>query len=309
MALGHKFNISSVQVVGTPTPVNRTNQFDELGNLISLSRFIGESNSDYKRRLSDTFVHIANSSYRGLIHGITRELGLTLFDAITINPRVNSSGGFLAPDPKVIFDGVYLLLYSDYYNDRLDWAIDRYQPGGNYEHLNRLVDRINATTLFEASIEPGISPFTRSATILNQSSRILASSEVISISDRLALGNQHVVEGTLIFSDLETYRSEVASVNDIVSSGQYYVDYRWGIITSFSAPEEGTRVRYEYTKYPFKALASPVILNDINNDNFRIKLFEQVLQDNGEYVNGLPVELGVDIVNELLSCYPSYWSS
>jgi hypothetical protein len=65
-------------------------------------------------------------------------------------------------------------------------------------------------------------------------------------------------------------------------------------------------VRYQYTIEPFYTQASPVILHDINGA-FREKLFQQVLQDDGTYVDGIPTELGVEIINEIFSVTPMYW--
>lgn len=309
MALGNKFTIDSIQAVGIPMPINKRNQFDELGELLGLPRFLGEKNDLFKRRLADVYVHIANSSYRGLVYGITRELGLSLFNPLSINPKTDGDGNFLSADPLIVFDGSWILLYSDYSNNQLDWAIDRYQKGGNYEHLDKLINFINTTVYFEAQIEPNIDLYTRSMTILNQSNRELVPAELVPLSQHYSLEHKYLVEGTVLFSDLETYRTEVNTVAEILAEGQYQINYKNGIVTSFSAPVSGTRVRYQYTKFPFKPIASPVILSDISNDNFRIKLFEQVLLDDGSYSNGLPTELGADILNELYSCYASYWGT
>jgi hypothetical protein len=67
--------------------------------------------------------------------------------------------------------------------------------------------------------------------------------------------------------------------------------------------------RYQYIKYPFRAIASPVILHSVVDDSFKTKLFEQVLQDDGSYINGIPTKLGIDIIDVLLSIKPMYWGN
>lgn len=284
------------------------NQFDEHGALVSLRRFQEEKNSDYKRRILDVWTNIANSSYRGLINGITRELGLSIAPAINVNPILKSDGGFLATDPYIKFDGVYLYLYSDYTNDVLDWKIDRYQVGGNFEHLYRLVNQINETNYFEASMVHNVDTQTRSIAIFNQSNRQLVKMERISNSDKFRLGKTRLVEGTVIFSNRQVFLHEVESEDLVNSRGDYFIDYTKGIVTSYNIPTIADTVRYEYTVYPFQPLYSPVILHDLNNDNFKAKMFEQILNENqDDYDHGLPTELGVDLINELLSVHPMYW--
>jgi hypothetical protein len=286
---------------------HRRNQFDELGDIVSLPRTYGEKNADYKRRIQDALVHYANSSYQGMVYGITRELGLSLTNSIIVNPRVDSDGHFLAPDPYIRFEGPYLYLYSDYANGLLDWAIDRFEPGGNYEHLGRLVEMINNTSFFEAGLPYNIDYYTRSMTILNQSNRGFVNFERVKASTIFALDHSRIVSGSLFFSNRNTFRTEVSSESAVVSHGQYYVDYHSGIVKVFTIPTISDIVRYQYVEYPFTAVASPVIVHDITSDTFRAKMFGQVLQDDGTYEHGLPTELGVDIINELMTVVPMYW--
>lgn len=309
-SLGHSFRIEGLPLFsGIPQPRNAWNQFDEHGLISGLQRIRGEENWSYRRRLADVFVHRANSSYRGLVNGITRELGLSLSQPIIINPKINPiTGTFLAPDPYVKFDGVWIYLFSDYQNGSLDYLIDRYQVGGNFEQLTRLVDLINITTYFEASFEPNANPYSKTMTILNQSSRVPVLAEPIPSTKSFRLLNKFVIPGTVLFSGTSNLLREVSTINQVTSEGNYWVDYVNGIIKTYSTPAIGTSIKYEYTAYPFKPIASDIILHDISNDNFRTKIFEQVLQENGTSTNGITTELGVDIINELLSCStPMYW--
>lgn len=308
MQLSHQINIDQIIVVSDSlriVPVR--NQFDDHGELVSLNRIHGEKNWAYRRRIFDVFANRANSSYRGLINGITRELGLSLFDAMSVNPKLDSNGAPLSPDPYIKFDGVWLLLYSDYANDQLDWAIDRYQSGGNFEHIGKLVDQINETAFFEASIKPDIDPFTRSMTILNQSNREIVGFERIPSSTKFRLKNSLLVPGTVFFANRTIFRTEVDTELEVDGRGKYYINYPAGIVTVYTVPTVTDVVRYQYTVYPFSSKASPVILHDINRDNFKVKMFHQVLQEDGTFAHGIPTEIGVDIINELISVSPLYW--
>lgn len=287
----------------TLTPINIVNQYDDYGLLCSLGRITGETNWQYKRRILDVFVHLANSSYNGLINGITRELNLEFFNAIEINPRRLPDSNFMASDPFVSINDSNIYLYSDYKNNLLDYKIDRLQEGGNYEFIGSLVDLINTTTYFESSII-NTDRYTRSATLLNQTNIGKVNIEFLPQTTKIKMNNEYIVRGSLFFSNKRIFRTEVVSIN---KTGDYIVDYLNGIITVYTVPDTRDYIRYSYIKYPFIAIGSPVILHDINNEDFKNKLFEQILQYNREYIGGLPTELGTDIINELLSLYSNYW--
>ena len=287
---------------------NVWNQFDEHGLVVSLSRNKGETNWSYRRRLYDALTNVANSTYRGLVNGITRELGLALFQPLVINPRRSPiTNKFYAPDPYIRFDGVSLYLYSDYTNDILDHEIDRFEPGGNYECLKWLVDFINTTTYFEAGLISTSYNLYKSMIILNQSSRI-EFEEPVDMSTKFKLTHDRLIPGSVNFVDGKSaYRVEVAREEFVNSAGKYYINYPAGIITSYDSPPLEATIRYQYTPYPFQPIASEVILHDINSDNFKVKMFNQILQDDGTYIHGTPTEIGVDTINEILSVVPMYW--
>lgn len=306
--LPHQININQINIVGSINPVNYRNQFDELGNIIGLERILGEKNYNYKRRILDVFTNISNSSYRGLINGITRELGLSLFDCISINPKKNNSGAFLAADPYISINEAWIFLYSDYSNSKLDWSINRLTTGNNYEHINSLVNFINTTTNFEASILANVDGFTKSATLLNQTNRKYISFEFIPVSNKFRLKNKHIVNNSIFFFDREVFRTQVSTEEEVNDIGKFYIDHKEGIVAVYSLPKTKSSVRYEYVIYPFNLIASPVILNNINNEYFKTELYQRIINEYGtDYINTINTELGVDIINELLSVSPHYW--
>lgn len=307
-SLGFKFEVNQADIVGALAPRVAFNPFDEHGLLLGLPRLRGENNVSYKRRLLDVFVHRANSTYNGLIYGMTRDLGLELFYAIHINPKLLPSGNFICADPLIKFDGIYLYLYSDYYNGILDYQIDRYEPGGNWEHLTRLVTYINQSAHWEATIATGVDPWTRSMTIMQQTNRVYVPLEAVPVTNHFQLENYPLAKHTVFFSDRTIFDTEVESASDVTESGEYWIDYTQGLVFVYDLPLASTVVRYEYYPYPFKALASPIILCDINN-TFRRKMFRQELQDDNTYVDSTIRRVGADILHELYSVYPAYFGA
>jgi hypothetical protein len=64
------------------------NFFDELGALVSCPRLPEEPNIEYKKRIMDVFINKANSSRKGLINGIGRELAIRR-NVVWVNPNVD----------------------------------------------------------------------------------------------------------------------------------------------------------------------------------------------------------------------------
>ena len=305
--IGHSLDVSSIQTVGVPSPDNVWNQYDEFGLLVDTKRIKGETNWSYKRRIQDSYIHRANSSYRGLVYSITRDLGLSLYQPIVINPKLNSQGNFFPADPYVLFNGPYLYLYSDYKNEVIDSIIDRHEVGGNFNHLLSLIEYINTTTYFTAELVSSSLARDCSMVILNQSNREEVEQEAYQ-SQVIQLNHHRVVRGSCIFlHDFNTYLIEVRENYLVSKPGEYHINYNKGIITSYWMPNIETSIRYKFTDHPFKPWASPVILNSITNEDYKKKLFKQVLQDDGTYTNGQLTPLGASIITELLSVSAMYW--
>jgi hypothetical protein len=292
--------------VGVATPLPVFNELDDIGLLLGQQRLPLERNSAYKQRLAGVFAQRANSTYRGLINGITRGLGLEQFNAISIVP-VESGGAFTATNPAVIFNETKVYLYEDFKEDVLDRTIDRFDVDGPGYFLTDLVGEINVSPYFSASIETGVDEYTRSMTILNQSSHRFVNDETIPISTRFELENTNIVTGTIFFSDRVIFKTQVDTEVEVDARGKFWVDHKNGLVVVFDSPTPDITVRYQYLRSPMVCKASPVVIHNMQDDDFKVKLFEQVLTDAGTFENGLATSLGADIINELLSVYPLYW--
>ena len=293
---------------GPSVKQNIFNELDEIGLLLGQPRILGEKNATYKQRLAKVFSERASSTYRGLINGVTRGLGLSMFDAIEIEP-VEVGGEFVATNPGVIISEAYVYLYEDIGagEEGLDIRIDRYEKTGNAFNLSDLIERINESDYFTASLSSGTDGYTRSMTIVNQKSHVQIPSETIHSSTKFQFENQNLVIGTVFFSDRIRFLTEVAADTNVIRSGQYHIDYKKGVVTVFDIPAPNTTVRYEYLRIPMVCKASPVIIHNMQSPDFKVKMFEQVVADDGSEVNGLATALGADLVNELLSVFPVAW--
>ena len=76
--------VPSELVVRTP--------LDEMGSLLDIPRIPGEELKKYSKRLYDTYINRASSTYEGLINGINRELGLEREPVISVDLRYIGAG-------------------------------------------------------------------------------------------------------------------------------------------------------------------------------------------------------------------------
>jgi hypothetical protein len=286
----------------TPTQHHIWNELDEFGLLLDLPRLDEEANRSYKQRLFDVFVNRASSTYRGLINGVTRELGLDVYHAMTVTP-VWHGDGFRGPNPAIVFDETKCYVYADYVNEPAVATIDRFEKTDSWT-MQELVESINATEYMYASLQSGVLSSTRAMEIFNQKSIELVISEDLDKGGPVVnLDHSSILSDSVTISSTNL-RERVSSQEALIKKGQYYIDYSIGVIYTVEAPEPGAVIRYQYRNDNFEVWASPVIIHSLQSSDFKGKMFEQILTDDGTYTNGAPTELGADLVNELLSKYP-----
>lgn len=295
--------------MATGIPQEVFNEFDQLGLLLGLKRLPEERNPEYKQRLLIVFTQRANATYAGLINGITRSLGLELFDAIEISP-VSVSGVLTATDPNIVFSEASVFLYENFADgdDGLEATIDRFNLTASGHFITDLVDQINSSDSFTATIIDA-DDYDRSMTILNQSMQVVVTDEEIPQVDKIELKFQNLIVDTVFFSDVEAFRLQVFTEAEVDSNGDYFIDHQNGLVTVFTIPTPGTSVRYKYLRIPMTCTASPVIIHNVQDQDFKAKMFEQILTDDGTTENGLVTSLGADLINELLSVVPVYWGA
>ena len=292
----------------TPTAYHVFNEFDKQGLLLDLPRLEEERNFEYKQRLMDVFVHRSDSTHQGLINGITRRLGLKIIDCMSIVPVVDGDGAPLLAMPGVVFKETKCYLYSDYRTKELLTTIDRWDIDGGAWDLLNLANRINETTYFIATLLDDAVDGDRAMTVFDQSSiKIIDWEDIGGKGSRIVLDNNNLIEGTITISSPNLTR-RVQVDTDLTQDGDYYIDVENGIIFSVGAPVSGSAVRYMCRDDNFVAQASPVILHNLQSDDFKTKMFEQIQSEDG-LVNGRPNAFGADIINELLSVYPTNWGT
>jgi hypothetical protein len=298
----------------TPEVVNTPNAFDYFGMLLGLPRIQGEKNPAYRKRLWDVYVHRAGPSQNGLINGVTRELGLNQYDALTISYTGSSTNS-----PRVIVRDVQIELYSNWNlvdesisSNTLDGEIiDIYSKSSDAYYMGGLIDEINSSSYFLAAITNGVSEKALSACLVDQDSRKWQEAELLKPFYRNTLEYRDIIPGSLTFSAAgrDTFVAQKASEALVLIPGDYYVDYDNSIVISNTIPPEDTICRYMYDELPLTLTASPVILHEFGSSYFRSKVFEQILQSDGTYVDGLPLDAAIKYINELMAAKGMLWGT
>lgn len=307
-------NINNIDVVGIPVRGTVFNEYDDFGILLGLERLPSEKNKEYKQRLLDVFVNRANSTYLGMVNGVTRDVGLELFQPFRLRP-IKTTGAYVGENPVYIFNGPFLELWRNKTGDVLEMEIDLFDQAGVAYTIKELYDYINANSdYFIADQLDTAYQYERSMTILNQSNVQLIAAEPVPPTTRFTLSLPDTDAGAIIlndvtFTDTFTFSNKVAAANLVAVQGDYYIDVYTGDVTVYSEASQGAIIRYTYIRYNTSYLtASPIIIHNMQNSNFNRIMFEQVLADDGLYYDGIPTEFGADLINELLSYYPLYFA-
>jgi len=295
--------------IATPELHQVFNSFDDHGIFFDLSRLTGESNHSYKQRMLDVMAHRAGSTYQGLIYGITRELGLSLYEAMTVSCLKDANDDYLLTNPAIVFDGSSCYLYSDFDPSvrTVLLEIDLFDKSSSNYFLGGLIDTINATGYFLATISSEADAWSRSMCIFNQSNTETIVSESLDTSaNKLKLLNDDIVKGSLgLESSTLTYRKNTAA--EVLKTGDYHVDLSSGLVTMRGLGSPIDRIRYRYRKSPFTFLARPVIIGNLQQGPLREKLFERVEDELDNEFDGMISLFGLDVINELYSVSPIFW--
>lgn len=310
-SVGHSFIVNKVIIEAKPETHNITGSFDYIGQLVDLSRLDGESYRNYKHRVLDVYVNRANATYRGLINGITRELGLLPFEALTVDIKAGSDG--LPESPRIVVDTNEIILYNKWEgssNYSIDKIINTYNRAGNdYNgyYIEDLISEINSSTYFTATIGTEVDPKTRSRNLIKISSDKIIASEPILPTTSFRLDNGNILEDTLFFEETEVFQTLKATETEVVREGDYYVNFETGRIVVKTVPSGNGRARYVTRNIPFVAPASPIFIVDFKDPKFREEAFRMETLDDGTIVEGIPKAEAVDIINELFSIKEQYW--
>ena len=280
------------------------NELDKFGLLLGLERLPLELNAPYKERLLDVFANRADSTTRGLVNGITRELGLKIKQEILIVPTSTD------PDVGIAIKGTKLCIYSNYYDKTflqisgVDQEYDLWDLEGGAYTIQEVLDIFALAEVPFQATHLGTDLGKRSATLLEETTYGDTEKEELSGKglkinlrrDFIASGSEYVYP---------SYLTKVSTAAEVVEEDQYHIDYISGTITTLVLFPPGSYIRYNYKKEKLYIESSPIIIGNLQSQDLREKMFEQVTQPDGQpAISGRPTRFGADIINELLSVHP-----
>jgi len=286
---------------------------DEMGLLLDLERLPGERNHEYRERLFRVFTRRTDSTYQGLLNGITYELGLEFDDVLTLTFTGSSD-----LQPRAIVQDGILTLYSDYTDDD-NYVIIQIQsePQLNLRQedaneLAELIPLINGTGVFSAALVEDPPPVEWSYCLVNFDTNVWINDEVVPSSTRFTLAHTLINDGMFFFGERKVFQTLQTSESALSNPGDFYVNLTTGEVVTTSIPSGEGTVRYQYRDLPKTLEASPVSLGYIGSRDLQryfftqleVRLFDSPLE---RFINNIPNEEGVDIINELFRASKNYW--
>jgi len=214
-------------------------------------------------------------------------------------------------NPKVEVTASKIFLYKDYKNKenyQLEKVIDLRE---DVTFHTEIVDIINTLRFFEARDISG-SDEVFSKTLKKQSSEKVVINEIIPSTRFFKLKNQSIKEGSVSFSETNTFLNEVEEENVSKSQGNYYIDYDKGVVIVNTIPSGNKPASYIWNDFPYKVIASPVVVNSLSMSDTQEYLFSQEemkIYNNYEeqFISSQPKADMIEFISELLKVNPQSW--
>lgn len=296
------------QIKKTPSVQNVVNNFDYIGDLLSLWRISGESNVSFKRRLWDVRVHPGGPDYEGVLNNVGRDLGMIRDKALTIELKLDSGGAPLAPNPRFDILANKVVLYSDWRPGGtavIDREIRFYQLDDAGYYLVDLITAINESPYFMATIEHGTRSNLHSFLLVRGTSDRVVIDDYVRTDKLQEIDHTHLIQDSLNFIEKGVFDTEVSG--DPAAEGEYTVDYVNGAIESYDLPSGNSTCSYHYGKFPMEVDRIPIQVFSFQDDDFQSELFDKHTLDSGEEINALPNVEGTEIYHQLYMDTMVFW--
>ena len=309
---------------GTPALQVTKNDLDAHGTFLDLKRLPQEDNNSYYKRLQSVLPLRGGSNYEGLVHGITRELGLTEKIGLKISP-VSSGGKWLAPAPHVEITATQIILYTSYVNadnNTVDKTIDIFNHGSGYL-MEDVAAEIQSSQYFVAELGSEMTGQEKANGLFASSSAVVVGREIVPASSYFFIEHNDVIPGTLYFSEKSIFAREVSesmavsNPNGLTLSwsvstpvrldGQYYVNYEEGIVTAKNSASGRGTCRYLYRDFPWYVRWSPIAVYSLRDIPYRTQVFEDEVMSDNSIQDGLVTAEGVDVYTQIFDKSSSLW--
>jgi hypothetical protein len=288
----------------TPDKILIPNPLDEVGLFYGMQRFLPETLDGFRSRLLSEARQPAGASEKEFIQSISRQVALqdqNLFDIIL---RVDSNGDALAPDAYVEITSNYFRAYSDYANNVVDIELSFSNRADGY-FCKAITDALDASTYFNYLAKTTVNfDFTKSnkLRICNSKQQIINHLLYKTRSNKLPATNV----SKIFLNHSSTFVNEKNSPDLVEVSGDYYIDYKNGVIISHEV--QNSTVSLEYRNFPFAVFEQTVQVISFNDKDIDHVIKNTVIEDlTGEPEPTLINPFGAKILNQIFNLHPLTW--
>ena len=301
---GFVFQVSEYKIFkGKPAHKPWSNKLDYVADNLSIKRLKKESNVDFKNRILDVLVHPGGPTETRVINAISRELGFLRKLAITINLNPDN----LPESPRVVFFANRVVLYKDWRpngTEIIDKEIRIYNPNDEGYFLSDLVEEINSSDCFKATLDLSMRPNGHSFLLIREDSLSVIDRDSLNISQQHKLLASNIIKDSILAQDNIIFAKEVLTLP--ANPGEYFVDYKNGKIYSFLEPKESIYVNYYYSIFPLNVDITPFQVYSLYDDNFVDELFVKD-ETRGGVVRTLPNTEGSEIYHAIFKESHTLW--
>jgi hypothetical protein len=309
---------------GTPVRQRTRNDLDSHGTFLDLARLANESNTSYYKRLQSVIPLRGGADYNGLIHGVTRELGLEEKIGVKISP-VSSGGRWTATSPFVRITASNIILYSSYTDSdtyTIDKTINIFDHGTGYL-LEDIISEIQSSEYFVAELGSSMTGKEKSNGLFAGYSAKIISKELVPANNFFLLDYTDIIPQSLYFTEKEIFNTELStnlasSLTDgftltwavsttVTNDGDYFVDYDTGAVNVKNLASGRGTCRYIYRDFPWYVRWSPVAVYSLRDSNYRTKVFENETMLDNSVQDGLVTAEGVKVYSQIFEKSHCLW--
>jgi hypothetical protein len=296
----------SKQFTGVPSPRNIVNSFDHLGLTVGVKRISEESNSSYRERIWDASVNPAGSVYREMLNGIARDFGFLKQEVFKIDLKRSSDGEALASSPQVEVYANRIVLYHNYRmpTKEIDKEVYFYKPDSSGYYIGDLMRELQSSEYFTIEVASGIRENLLSKFIMKDTTKGFAQ-EGSRATKTIILSEKNVVPESFYCSDVSAFLTEVYEEPN--RDGEYLINYKEGIVYTYSIPKIGHTINYSYNYFPISIKYMPVQVNSLSDEDYVDELYIYEENEHGQLERTFLNKEGTEVYHELYLKNRMFW--
>ena len=277
---------------------------DEIGLDLGLSRLPNETLDVYRRRLLLHARLPPKPTKKSILSTPQRRVGAFEKEVMRASLVLDSNDRPIAKDPRIEIDGSYLSVWDNWNygeNDpilkaNLSLREEKYFLRDVYTALSTLTFlNVTKSLLYDDYLKSFNLKIDNTDRVLK--TRPLSGSRL----NRLNTENIRLC----MLTNTTVYRNEVTDLSLMIADGDYYVDYDFGYLHSYTGGRGAIAI--EYSNFPFIFYWQPVKVFEVNDSTIKQFTRDLLLDDNGNWDRLLLNSYGAKIANIILREHPLQW--